>query len=396
MKDRRTVIVDEIVRDAYRRGRKNVEVGQRDIITALARETAERLKIEFIHAPVEKPVVYRTGGATATRRILYRNNPRWIAPGPIIANQPKAISKLAFVGAGGVGVNLVHLAANRNLANEIALIDVLPGHAEAIALDLQHASGVTEARTRVAGSTSLSLVADAQIVVVTAGRPRTPGMNRSDLRQVNGRVIRSIGENIASLAPNSVIIVVTNPVEEMTQLMLDATGFDRKRVFGMAGTLDSARFRTALAQAADVSVADVDAMTLGSHGDEMVAMASKATIKGRPICDFLNAAAIEACRQKTIDAGASIVNLRKTGSATLAPAHATLEIIDYMRGICAGNVPVSVRLDGEYGISDTVLGVPCNLGITGILEITEISMTQEERSELKHAAAAIRERMNGK
>ena len=392
---RRTVIAAEHVQDAHQRGRLHVEVMPGDIITALARDTAQILNVEFVDYPIERPAVERTDGATALRRVLYRNHPGWTPPKSRAAAAPRKINKLALVGTGGVGSNVAHLAANREIANEIALIDVLPGAAEAIALDLQHTRGVTRSSTQLVGGVSMSLLQGADVIVVTAGRPRTPGMSRSDLRDVNSRVIRSAGESIANLAPNAVVIVVTNPVDEMTSVMAQATGFARKQVIGMAGTLDSARFRDALAQAAGVPVSDVDAFTLGSHGDEMVPIASKATIRGLPLTKFLNAEMIEACCRRTVESGAAVVALRKTGSATLAPAHATLELIEHIRGARVGTVPASVMLDGEYGIENTVLGVPCILEKTGVVQIVEMALDEAELAELGAAAEAVRARTGG-
>ncbi len=394
MTQTRNVIVDELVRDAYQRGRVQIEVKPGDIVTAQARDTAERLKIKLLEQPLERPFPHKTNGTAAQQRILYRRNPGWQAPIQQSSQLARKISKLAIIGVGGVGAHLAHLATMKEIAHEIALNDVLPGSAEATALDLQHSSGVTRSATRLIGSTSIRLVESSDIIVVTAGRPRTPGMTRADLKTVNARIIRTVGESIANIAPNSVVIVVTNPVDEMTNVMLNATGFARERIIGMAGTLDSARFRSALSQAAGVPIADVSAFTLGSHGDEMVPIASRATIRGLPLSEFLNEETIEACRQRTIASGAEVVALRKTGSATFAPAHAVLELIEHMRGATAGAVPASVRLNGEYGIEGVVAGVPCKLCMSGVAEIVEIPLADEELNALMNAAEAVQSRLD--
>ena len=393
MNSPRTVIAEEQVRDAFRRGRLILNYRPGDIVTAQALDTAERLNIRLVDQPQESPPPVEADGVTATRRALYRRNPGWAAPKPAESSRAQTLTKLALVGAGGVGSHLAHLAANRQIAEEISLIDILPGAAESIALDLRHASGITGSNTRLNGGTSLDLVSDASVVVVTAGRPRTPGMDRSDLHRINAQVIQGVGEAISTYAPQSVVIVVSNPVDEMTSVMLDTTGFDREKVIGMAGTLDGARFRDALAQAAGVSVADVSAMSLGSHGNEMVPIASKATIRDRPISEFLNEETIESCRQTTIDGGAAVVRLRRTGSATLAPAHATLELILHMFGHLNGAIPASVRLNGEYGITDSVVAVPCKLSENGVAEIVELTLTESELQQLRRAADAIRSRL---
>ena len=396
MNSRRTVIAEEQVRDAFRRGRLSIGLKTGDIVTAQALDTAQRLKIKLLDQPEESPPPVQTDGTIAARRALYRRHPGWATPTPATYRRTKTLNKLTLIGAGGVGAHLAHLAANQQIADQISIIDILPGAAESIALDLQHASGITGSNTRLYGGTSLSLAADAELVVVTAGRPRTPGMDRSDLHRINARVIQSIGEALATNAPNAVVIVVTNPVDEMTSVMLDATGFEREKVIGMAGTLDGARFRDALARAARVPVADVSALSLGSHGNEMVPIASKATIRERPLSDFLNQQTIEACRHETIDGGAAVVRLRKTGSATLAPAHATLELILHMCGYRVGTVPASVRLKGEYGIDDSVVAVPCKLARHGVVEIVELTLSDLELLQLQHAGDAIRNRLGAR
>ncbi len=387
-----SVIANEQIVDAHRRGRLHVEILPGDIITAQARETAERLNIKLLDHPVEKSAVPRVDGAVSMRRILYRRHPGWKPPQRRLADYPRTLTRLAVVGIGGVGMNVAHLAANQNIAEEIALIDVLPGLAESTALDLQHTRGSTRSTVRITGGESMSGLADSELVIVTAGQPRTPGMSRADLLPVNGQIVRSIGESIASLAPDSIVIVVSNPLDEMTYLMLQATRFPRERVLGMAGTLDSARFRNALSQAAGVPVADVDAIALGSHGDEMVPVVSKASIRERSVREFLNEEQIDACRKQTVSAGADVVALRKKGSATIAPAHATMELVDYIRSAVAGTVPVSVLLNGEYGIEDTVLGVPCELGRSGVLNIVEMLLSADELSSLQHAAETVQAR----
>ena len=298
-------------------------------------------------------------------------------------------------GRGGVGANVAHLAANAGVAEEIVLVDVVPGLAESIALDLNHAAGVTRSRSAASGGADLALVADADVVVVAAGRARAPGMVRADLREANGRTVRAVAEAIRTAAPRAVVIMVSNPLDEMTAEALLATEFPRERVLGMAGTLDSARFREALARAAGTEVEDVEAMVLGSHGPEMVPVISRARIRGAPADRVLRPAQIEACAERTVAAGARVVALRKTGSASLAPAHATVEVLDHLRGARAGAVPVSVRLEGEYGLEGVVLGVPCRLGPRGLIEVEELPLADSEREALARAAKAIRTRVAG-
>ena len=388
------VIGAEHITDARRRGRQVMEVLPGDIVTQLAREAAENSRITLIDGPLEKPTIPQIDGAIALQRGLYRRSPKWIAPKPSQGKSPSAISRLALIGAGGVGLNIAHLVANRGIANEVALIDVAPGVAEAVALDLSHASGITRSGAHIQGGTDLSLIANAQVVVITAGRPRSPGMSRADLMTINRRIIQSISESIRIHAPDSIVIVVTNPLDEMTMTVLEATGFPYHRVLGMAGTLDSSRFRWSLAQKAGVPVSDVEAMTLGSHGGEMVPIVSTALIRNKPITTVLSDDEIQECVETTVRGGESVVALRKTGSATLAPAHAVCELLDAIRGARPGAVPVSVMLKGSYGIHDVVLGVPCILDGNGLREVIELPITDEEQVLLTAAAESVRIRLD--
>ncbi|MEM7270920.1 MAG: malate dehydrogenase [Pseudomonadota bacterium] len=387
------VIGAELIEDARQRGRVVFELLPGDIVTDMARETAERIGIRLVEGPLEQPAAPRTDGATTLRRSLYRRSAKWVAPAK--GAQPKArrFAKIALVGAGGVGGNIAHLAAMADMADEVALIDIAPGLAAATALDLNHTSGVTGARARCIGGEDLTLVAGADVVVVTAGRARSPGMTRADLIGVNARVINQAAEAIKTGAPNAIVIVVTNPLDEMTFEMLRATGFPRERVLGMAGTLDSSRFRNALAMAAGVTPADVTAITLGSHGDEMAPITSLARIKGRPLNVFLSADQIDACVKDAITGGGQVVALKKSGSATIAPAHSSIELMDHIRGARLGPVPVSVMLEGEYGIEGVVLGVPAHLGKGGLVAVEEMRLSTDELAALKAAAEAIGARL---
>jgi len=387
------VIGSEHIADARQRGRIVFEILPDDIVTDLARESAARLGIRLVDGPLEKPAIARTDGNTAMRRGLYRRGAKWVAPAKSTRRQTRRFTKIALVGAGGVGGNIAHLAAMADMADEIALIDIAPGLAAATALDLNHTSGITGARARCIGGEDLALVSGADVVVVTAGRARSPGMTRADLIDVNTRVIQTTAEAIRTGAPDAIVIVVTNPLDEMTVAMLRATGFARARVLGMAGTLDSARFRNALAIAAGVTPADVQAITLGSHGDEMAPITSLARIKGRALERFLSPEQIAACTRDAITGGGQVVALKKSGSATIAPAHASIELMDHIRGARVGPVPVSVMLQGEYGISDVVLGVPAHLGQTGLVGVETLRLTPDETEALHAAADALRLRL---
>jgi malate dehydrogenase len=387
------VVGAEHIEAARRAGRARLEIMPGDIVTALARETAARLAVRLVDGPLERPAPPAVDGAAAMARGLYRRAPRWMAPRPTAPRSARRLAKLGLIGAGGVGANVAHLAANADLAAEIALVDIMPGLARATALDLNHASGVSRVTARAFGGEDMALIAGSDVVVVSAGRSRTPGMSRADLIGANARVIRQAAEAIKVYASKAIVIVVTNPLDEMTVEMLRASGLPRDRVLGMAGTLDSGRFRHALARAAGVDPADVEAMTLGSHGDEMTPVVSRARIKGRSLDLFLSRERIDACVRDAVTGGGQIVALRKTGSATLAPAHSTVELIDHIRGARTGATPVSVMLEGEYGISGVVTGVPCRLGTSGVLEIVELPLAPEELTALRAAAAAVAKRL---
>ena len=389
----RRVIGGEQIAEARSRGRVVFELLPGDILTDVAKEAAARLGVKLVEGPLPKPAAHRTDGATSMRRVLYRRAARWAAPKATTAREARRLGKLALVGAGGVGANIAHLAAMADAAEEIVLIDIAPGVAAATALDLEHASGVTRSAARISGGEDLALVKGAEVVVVTAGRPRTPGMTRADLIDVNRRVIRAAAEAIRSQAPGAIVIVVTNPLDEMTVEMLRATAFPRERVIGMAGTLDSSRFRRSLARAAGVDPADVEAITLGSHGEEMAPIPSLARIRGRALSAFLSDDQVAACVRDAITGGGQVVALKKTGSATIAPAHASMELIDHIRGVRTGTAPASVMLEGEYGIDGVVLGVPCHLGAGGLVAVEELRLTDDERAALKAAAEAIRTRL---
>lgn len=387
------VIGSELIEDARRRGRIVFEVLPGDIVTSMAQETAVRIGMKLVDGPVEHAPAPVTDGATALRRALHRRSPKWVSPKAVTSTKPRRLGKLALVGAGGVGANIAHLAANRDIADEITLIDIAPGLASSTAMDLNHASGITGTRARCTGGQDLAMVSGADVIVVTAGRARGPGMTRADLIDVNTKVMRAVADAIKTQAPHAIVIVVTNPLDEMTVEMLRATGLPRERVLGMAGTLDSSRFRNALAMAAGVPPADVTAIALGSHGDEMAPIPSHARIKGRDLAAFLSPDQIEACVQDAITGGGQVVALKKTGSATIAPAHASMELIDHIRGAKTGSVPVSVMLDGEFGIRDVVLGVPAHLGASGLIAVDEIKLNPSEMDALYGAADAIRARL---
>ena len=247
-----TVIGEYQVREEAKKGRRQIVFLPGDIITPQARETIGTLGLELVEGPLPVPEPRAADPATAIRRVLYRSSPRWMAPDPPVG-RPRRLARLAVVGAGNVGTTVAHLAAASDMASEITLMDVVAGLAASVALDVEHTSGITGSSVRVTGGSESGLLTGAEVVVITAGRPRSPGMDRAGLISINGRVVRSVAEEVAAHAPDAVIVVVTNPLDEMTYEALSASGFPRRQVLGMAGTLDSSRFRYLLAREAGVS-----------------------------------------------------------------------------------------------------------------------------------------------
>jgi malate dehydrogenase len=386
------VVGEQDVLDVHAGGRRTLTIPVDAIVTARALEASRRLEVRLLRGPAPIPSLAVDGGAVL-RRGLYRRHPKWVPDEPLRAAHAGRFRRIAFVGAGGVGATAAHLAALSGLADELVLIDIVPDIAASAALDIEHASGISGMSTRAVGSTQLDALRGADVIVVTAGRPRTPGMDRAALLEVNGAIIRQVAEATAAHAPDAVAVIITNPVDEMTYQFWEASGLPPERVLGMAGTLDGSRFRHEIARATDVPPADVSAMTLGSHGAEMVPVVSTATVRGRPLREILSPAEVAACVRATIDGGAAVVRLRRTGSATIAPAHATVEVLDAMRGARAGAVSVSAMLRGEYGIRDVFLGVPAILGRQGLIEVVELPLDQQELDGLVAAGRAIADRL---
>jgi malate dehydrogenase len=302
------------------------------------------------------------------------------------------MTKVAIVGAGNVGGAVAARLAATGAADEVALIDVAPGLAEGTALDIAHAGSLYGSRTRLTGSTGYEVADHADAIVVTAGRARRPGESRADLTAGNAAIVRSVVTQVAARAPFAVLIVVTNPLDEMTHLARRVSGFPVERVMGMAGVLDSARYRHHLAQELGGDALDVDAITLGSHGDTMVPVPSLATYRGTPVTDLLPQAAIEAAGRRTRDAGAEIVRLLRSGSAFHAPGASVAAMVASILDDQQRTLPVCAWLSGQYGISEVFLGVPATLGRRGVGSITELPLTQRELEALRRAATIVADR----
>lgn len=297
--------------------------------------------------------------------------------------------KITVVGAGYVGSTCAQLAAQKELAREVCLIDVLEGRPQGIALDLDQMAAIEGFGARVTGTNDPADTAGSDLVIMTAGRPRTPGMSRSDLLETNGKVVAAVASYVRELSPDAVVIVVTNPLDTMVHLMRQKLSFPPKRVVGMAGVLDSARFSFFLAEASGTSVQDVDAMVLGAHGDSMVPMPEYCTLNGVRAGDLLDRATLERLADRTRNGGAELVKLLKTGSAWYAPAAASVAMAASILLDQKRLLPCACFLNGQYGFEGLYMGVPAVLGAQGVERIVEVPLSAESRIQMQQTAGAI-------
>ncbi|WP_433300810.1 malate dehydrogenase [Actinoplanes sp. CA-030573] len=304
--------------------------------------------------------------------------------------------KVTVVGAGFYGSTTAQRLAEYDIFDTVVLTDIIDGKPAGLALDLNQSRPIEGFETKVVGVTTgpngegYEAIEGSDVVVVTAGLPRKPGMSRMDLLEVNAKIVRQVAENIAKYAPNAVVIVVSNPVDEMTALAQIATQFPKNRVFGQAGVLDTARFTNSIAETLAVPVKSVKALTLGSHGDTMVPVPSRCTVDGKPLSDLLPAEKIEELVVRTRNGGAEVVALLKTGSAYYAPSAAAARMAKAVIEDSGETLPVCAWVDGEYGISGVYLGVEAKIGRDGIQQVVEDKLTDSEIAGLKEAAEAVR------
>jgi malate dehydrogenase len=299
-------------------------------------------------------------------------------------------AKVTVVGAGNVGATTAQYIVERALA-DVVLTDVVEGLPQGKALDLLQAGPVHGYDCRLVGASDYEATGGSDVLVVTAGLARKPGMSRDDLLLKNAEIVGGVVEQLARRSPEAILIVVTNPLDAMAQLALRRSGFPKQRVVGMAGVLDSARFRTFIAQELDVSVENVSALVLGGHGDTMVPLPRYSTVAGIPITELLPPARIEALVARTAGGGAELVNLLKTGSAFYAPAASVVEMVEAILRDKRKILPCTAYLEGEYGVKGLYVGVPVKLGRRGIEQIVQITLTPEESAALQRSAAAVRE-----
>ncbi len=300
------------------------------------------------------------------------------------------VHKITVIGAGNVGATAAQRAAEKELA-DVVLVDIIEGVPQGKALDLSEAKPVEKHDASVIGSNDYAPAEGSDIVIITAGIPRKPGMSRDDLLATNAKIVKNVVQNVAKVAPDSILILVSNPLDAMCHVAMEASGFPRERVIGMAGVLDSARFRHFIAEELNVSVENTTAFVLGGHGDTMVPLPRYSTVAGIPITDLMPADRIEALVDRTRNGGAEIVGLLKTGSAFYAPASSAVEMAEAILKDKKKILPCAVCLQGEYGYRDLFIGVPVKLGKGGVQEVIEIKLTDDEKAALDHSADAVKE-----
>ena len=303
------------------------------------------------------------------------------------------IRKITVVGAGHVGATLAQRVAEKSLAREVVLIDVIEGIPQGKGLDEWEAGPIEGFDTRVRGTNDYADVAGTDLFLVTAGIARKPGMSRDDLVRTNAEIVKSVAGEIKARAPKSMIVVISNPLDVMCWVAKEVTGFPRERVFGMAGVLDTGRFRTFLAAALNVSVEDIQAMVLGGHGDTMVPLISYTTVSGIPVTQLMDRPTLDKIVERTRKGGGEIVNYLKTGSAYYAPAAAAAQMAEAIVMDKKRVLPCAAWLTGEYGLKDLYVGVPCKLGEGGLEGIIEVELTADEKAALKKSAESVKETM---
>ncbi|MEX1187001.1 MAG: malate dehydrogenase [Gemmatimonadaceae bacterium] len=303
------------------------------------------------------------------------------------------VNKITVVGAGNVGATAAQRLAEKELARTVVLVDVVEGIPQGKGLDQWQSAPIEGFDSRIVGTNGYEETAGSDIVVITAGIARKPGMSRDDLLNTNAGIVKQVSENVKRTSPDAIIIMVSNPLDVMSWVAKQVTGFPRERVLGMAGVLDTARYRAFLAEAMDVSTRDIQAMVLGGHGDTMVPLVSYTSVSGIPVRQLLAADKLKAIVERTRGGGAEIVGFLKTGSAYYAPSAAAVQMCEAIVLDQKRILPCAAWLEGEYGMSGLFLGVPCKLGRKGLEQIIEVELTPDEKSALEKSAEAVREPM---
>jgi malate dehydrogenase len=298
--------------------------------------------------------------------------------------------KVTVVGAGKYGSTTVQRIAEKGLADEVVMTDIIEGLPQGLALDMNQSRPIEGFETRIVGSNGYQETAGSDVCVITAGLPRRPGMSRMDLLETNARIVGDVTRKFVEGSPEAVIVVVSNPLDEMTALAAEVSGLPRERVMGQAGMLDTARFKHFVAEELETSPSKVEAMTLGSHGDTMVPVPSLVKVDGKPLTELADAATVERIVQRTRDGGGEIVALLKSGSAYYAPSSAATAMVEAVLGDTGALMPVCAWVTGQYGIDGVYLGVPARLGRGGVREVVELPLAGAELANLREAAEAVR------
>ena len=298
--------------------------------------------------------------------------------------------KITVVGAGNVGATAAQRIVDKELANEVVLVDVVEGLPQGKGLDMYESAPIEGVDTRVIGTNSYDETANSNIVVITAGIARKPGMTREQLQETNAGIVKTVTEQVVAKSPQAILIIVSNPLDVMTYVAYKVSGFERHRVIGMAGILDTARYRTFIAMELGVSVEDIQALVLGGHGDSMVPLVRYTTIAGVPLAEFVDQPTIDKLVKRTRDGGIEIVNYLKTGSAYYAPSAAAVEMVEAIVKDKKRILPCAAYLQGEFGLSDTYIGVPVKLGKKGIEKIMEIPLAKDEQAALAKSADEVK------
>ena len=303
------------------------------------------------------------------------------------------VNKITVVGAGNVGATAAQRVAEKELARTVVMVDVAEGIPQGKALDQWQSAPIEGYDSRIVGTNGYAETKDSDLVIITAGIARKPGMSRDDLLNTNAGIVKSVAEQIAKSSPNAILIIVSNPLDVMCYVAMKASGFPRERVIGMAGVLDTARYRAFLAEALNMSVRDIQAMVLGGHGDTMVPLISYTSVSGIPITQLMERSALDAIVDRTRNGGAEIVKHLKTGSAYYAPSAGAVQMAEAIVNDQRRILPCAAWLQGEYGMKDLFLGVPCLLGRKGLERVIEVELTTDEKAALQKSADAVREPM---
>ena len=304
------------------------------------------------------------------------------------------VNKITVVGAGNVGATTAQRVAEKELARQVVLVDIMEGVPQGKGLDQWESAPIEGFDSRVIGTNGYDETANSEIIVITAGIARKPGMSRDDLLNTNAGIVKQVSENIRTTSPDAIVIMVSNPLDVMSYVAKEVTGFPRERVLGMAGVLDTARYRSFIAEELDVSVRDIQAMVLGGHGDTMVPLISYTSVSGIPVTQLLDRKTLDEIVDRTRNGGAEIVKHLKTGSAYYAPSSGAVQMAEAIVRDQKRILPCAAWLEGEYGMSDLFLGVPVKLGRGGMEKIIEVELTSKERVDLGKSAEAVREPMS--